>query len=141
MIEQCAIDVRTHIEATLPGECLARGVPAPAEYHMGLPTPTMVQRYPACVIDLDSGGVGGEGYVEIGHRVIVAVLDRDGDFAALNGRLYRYVDAIIAALDGRRFGSVLMALARRHDSSDLFNVGDGRAVRMRWVEFSVQTLD
>ena len=85
-------------------------------------------------------GVGGEGYVEIGHRVIVAVLDRDGDFGALNGRLYRYVDAIIAAMDGQRFGSVLTALARRHDSSDLFNVGDGRAVRMRWVEFAVETL-
>lgn len=140
MLAQCAVDVRAHLEATLPGECTARGVAVPAEYHVGLPTPTMVQRYPACVVDLESGTVGGEGGADIEHRVIVAVLDRDADFDTLNGRLYRYVDAIMAAMDGRRFGSVIGAVARRHDSSDLFGTGDGRAVRMRWVEFSVETL-
>jgi serine/threonine protein phosphatase PrpC len=75
------------------------------------------------------------------HTVFVCIVDRDQDLETLNVRLMKYVDAILATLDGKRFGTVIRCTATKHDSSNLFTTGDSRAVRMRWVELSVRTVN
>jgi hypothetical protein len=130
-----------YVQANLPAQCTSRGLTIPAEYHAGLPVVTMIQTYPACVVDVDSGSVGGAQATEIEHSVFVAVVDRDAELDVLNLRLMQYADAILATLDGKRFGTVIRCMARKHDSSNLFTTGDSRAVRMRWVELSVRTVN
>ena len=141
MLYQAHVDVMAYVQANLPAQCASRGLTAPAEYHVGLPVVTMIQSYPACVVDVDSGGIGGTQSTEIEHSVYVAVVDRDADLDVLNLRLMKYADAILATLDGKRFATVIRCAARKHDSSNLFGTGDSRAVRMRWVEFSVRTVN
>jgi hypothetical protein len=141
MLAQAVADVVVYLQANLPGQCTARGVPVPAAWHLSLPVPTQVQQYPACIVDLDRGGIGGDQASEIEHVLIVAMLDRDQDSDVLGERLYDYVDAIVATLDNKRFGTVLSCTAERHDSSELLGVGQGRAVRMRWVEFRLLTVN
>lgn len=141
MLYQTHVDVMAYVQANLPAQCTARGVPVPAEYHAGLPVPTMIQEYPACVVDVDSGSVGGDQATEMLQQVYVCVVDRDQDLDVLNQRLMQYVDAILTAMDGKRFGTVIRCTATQHNSSNLFTTGDSRAVRMRWVEFSVRTIN
>lgn len=142
MLYQASVDLMNYVQANLPGECASRDLTAPREYHDGLPVRTMIQQYPACFVDFDSGDVGGDQGAEALHTVYVAVIDRDQDYDALNARLKQYVDAILAALDGKRFDSVLQCTAQQHDSSDLLGgTGDSRAVRMRWVRFVVRTME
>jgi len=141
MLYQAHVDVMAYVQANLPAQCTALALPVPAEYHAGLPVPTMIQQYPACVVDVDSGGIGGTQSTEIEHSIFVAVVDRDAELDTLNLRLMQYVDAILATLDGKRFSTVIRCAATKHDSSNLFTTGDSRAVRMRWVEFSVRTIN
>jgi len=140
MIHQTHADVMAKVQATLPAECATRGLAAPAEYHVGLPVVTMIQQYPACIVDVDAGSIGGQQGTEMLHAVFVAVVDRDQDLSALNVRLMQYADAVVAALDGTRFGSVIRCTASKHDSSNLVGVGESRAVRMRWVQFEIRTI-
>ena len=141
MLDQARSDLMNYVQAQLPAQCASRSITAPAEYHTGLPVPTMIQQYPACVVDFDAGNVGGDQSTEMLHTVFVCIVDRDQDLETLNVRLMKYVDAILASLDGKRFGTVIRCTARKHDSSNLFTTGDSRAVRMRWVELSVRTVN
>ncbi|MHB0874568.1 MAG: hypothetical protein ACYC5O_00845 [Anaerolineae bacterium] len=141
MLEQAAIDIQAYIEANLPAQCTARSLTPPVAYFLGLPVETMLQSYPACIIDLDSGPISGEGATEILSQLYVTIVDRDQDVEAGNQRLLAYVDAILTTLNGKRFGSVRGCYAEKHDSSNLFKVGSSRAVRMRWVQFRVRTIN